>query len=220
MTRITEEQRRQAHEWFIGVAAAHKRGWQARLAKCLDTRPATVSDWFRDVVPIPAHDLPGIADFFGVSVPFHLTPWREKLTLYPFKGTVMGGQLIPKELPDPVPAHPGLYGNIPNKYVIRINDRSMNELYPPGSDLMCADIADLAGEQVPTAEKKYLVKRTKAADGKNEIAVRQARRDESGAWWLWPRSSDPEYQIPWPYPGRDGDRVVIEARILRAMIDQ
>ena len=93
----------------------------------------------------------------------------------------------------------------------------MDKLFRPGSILICARLSDLGLSEVVVAGGIYIVKRTRL-DGLSEITAKEAAQDESGSWWLWPRSSDPAFQSPYPLRGADDYKVEIEARVIWGML--
>jgi len=73
----------------------------------------------------------------------------------------------------------------------------MNEVYPEGSIVVCVNLKDLGRE--PRPGERVIVERH-GASGLVEITVKELRRDESGDYWLWPRSTHPAFQQPWKWP--------------------
>lgn len=83
------------------------------------------------------------------------------------------------------------------QFGLEVRGPSMNELYPEGTILVCIGILDYARD--PTSGKKVIVQ-CRRSDGRIEATVKELRQDAAGKYWLWPRSSDPAFQQPWPIP--------------------
>lgn len=76
----------------------------------------------------------------------------------------------------------------------------MNELYPPGSVVVCVKYIDLGRD--PEHEERVIVQR--GVGGEFEATIKEIRQHPDGTWWLWPRSTDPNFQQPWQLT-HDGD---------------
>ena len=71
---------------------------------------------------------------------------------------------------------------------------SMNELWPDGSIVICVKLIDLGRDATP-GEKVVVLRRQ--GNGQIEATLKELRQDPQGAFWLWPRSKDPNFQQPW-----------------------
>jgi SOS-response transcriptional repressor LexA len=78
---------------------------------------------------------------------------------------------------------------------LQVRGPSMNQVYPEGAYLVCADTISLAGFEVRTGDKVIVQRRS--VDDLCEVTVKEYRLDDQGRAWLWPRSDDPEFQQPW-----------------------
>lgn len=96
---------------------------------------------------------------------------------------------------------PDVKAPISNRFGLRVEGRSMDLLYPPGTVIEC--VRYWGNEPIPNG-KRVIVQRTHE-DGRIETTVKEYAKDESGTEWLVPRSSLPEFQTPFrcdqPEPG-------------------
>lgn len=77
---------------------------------------------------------------------------------------------------------------------LEVAGTSMNLVYPESSILICVNLSDCG---VPlSGGQRVIVQRTKR-DGLVEATVKELVIDGQGKQWLWPRSSDPQFQTPW-----------------------
>jgi SOS-response transcriptional repressor LexA len=83
---------------------------------------------------------------------------------------------------------------------LEVRGPSMNEIYPPGSIVICVNLIEL--ERDPLPGEKVIVQRHRP-DGLIEATVKELRQDATGQYWLWPRSNHPEFQQPWKLPKPD-----------------
>lgn len=94
---------------------------------------------------------------------------------------------------------------------------SMDEFYPHGTILVCVLYADLGVE--PQPGEHVVVQRSSPHHEGYEATVKELRRHTDGSYWLWPRSTHPEFQQPWRLPGPDEDHVTDdELRIVAKVI--
>lgn len=92
--------------------------------------------------------------------------------------------------------HPG-----EGKFALQVVDDHYDRVLPPGSIAVCVEYA--VGDPLPLERTVAVLRR----DGdKEEVTLKELRRDRDGALWLWPQSSNPEHQTPWPL---DDDTVEI-----------
>lgn len=87
---------------------------------------------------------------------------------------------------------------------------SMNRRYPEGTALVYTDVIE-TGES-PQPGKRYIVE-IERPDGLREATVKTLWRDETGAYWLLPDSSDPRYQTPIQLGGAEGEVIRIVGRV-------
>jgi repressor LexA len=93
---------------------------------------------------------------------------------------------------------------------------SMNRLYPDGSIIYVVPIADLG--RMPVSGENVVVQRV-SADGEYEVSLKQYI-EEDGKAYLWPRSTDPEFQAPLQYKKskRGVERVEILGLVVMATV--
>lgn len=96
-------------------------------------------------------------------------------------------------------------------FALEVRGPSMNKVFPDGSVIVCASMYNLGEE--PKDGKKYVIQRN--VDGSlYEATVKTLRIDENGDGWLWPESTDPNYQTPEKINGNEGEEIVILARVI------
>lgn len=102
------------------------------------------------------------------------------------------------------------------KFGLKVQGRSMDLVYKPGTILICVRLAEGMIELRP-GMKVIACRRDDAGD--IEATVKELVQEEDGSLWLWPRSSDPAYQQPWrlevnhEHEGSD-DKLWIEAVVI------
>jgi len=87
------------------------------------------------------------------------------------------------------------------QFGLEVRGPSMNELYPDGSVVVCVKLIDIGRDPKPF--DRVIVQR-RAGDG-YEATVKELRIDADNNAWLWPRSTDPNFQQPWRVPASDAD---------------
>lgn len=80
------------------------------------------------------------------------------------------------------------------QYGLRVRGPSMNVLYPEGSVVICVSLIALGRDPRP-GERVICLRRSEQGF---EATVKEFRVDDHGKYWLWPRSTDPNFQTPWP----------------------
>lgn len=93
----------------------------------------------------------------------------------------------------PVGANPA-FAHV-RQFGLLVRGPSMNEIYPDGSIIVCANFMDLGFD--PKPGNRVVVLRRSPHDHECEATVKELRRDAAGDYWLWPRSTDPNFQTPW-----------------------
>ena len=81
------------------------------------------------------------------------------------------------------------------RYGLVVSGPSMNLVYPEGTILICVSIEESG--HVPEDRDRVIVER-RTADGLVEATVKEYVIGEDHWPWLWPRSSHPEHQSPYP----------------------
>lgn len=96
-------------------------------------------------------------------------------------------------------------------FALEVRGPSMNKVFPDGSIIICATMYAL-GEEVMDG-KRYVVQRSDNSHS-YEATVKTLKFNEGGEAWLWPESTNPEYQTPVKISGKDGEEIVILARVI------
>lgn len=112
--------------------------------------------------------------------------------------------------PAPVAADPRYPADL--QYALEVRGPSMNLLYPAGSVVICFPLLHL--DRDLKSGDKVIVSRQHNGSASREITIKELRINEAGEAWLWPRSSDPEYQQPWRISGQNGDTIEVVAIVI------
>lgn len=88
-----------------------------------------------------------------------------------------------------------------------VRGASMDKVHPDGSVVFVANI--FTNRIIPKDGDIVLVRRHRDSDGMTEASLKQLAISRDGTRWLWPRSSDPEFQAPLPLVGGNGERIEI-----------
>lgn len=99
------------------------------------------------------------------------------------------------------------------KFALEVWGDSMDLVYPADSVLVCVPLRFVDRNPVP-GERVIVVRRDK--NGLVEATVKEFQMDASGQAWLWPRSSNPEHQLPIAFQHDEideEDQVVITALV-------
>lgn len=75
---------------------------------------------------------------------------------------------------------------------LEVRGESMNLEYRPGAVVIWVDMLDFR----PPRHEDHVIVYAHQNDGKVEATVKELRIDDDRRQWLWPRSSDPEHQLP------------------------
>ena len=84
------------------------------------------------------------------------------------------------------------------QFGLEVRGDSMNEVYPHGSVVVCVKLMDLGQDPEP-GQRVVCLRRSETGD-LYEATVKELRRHSNGSYWLWPRSTNPEFQQPWRLP--------------------
>lgn len=103
----------------------------------------------------------------------------------------------------PIPPTVPQYDNM-NVFIVR--GTSMNLIYPDGSAVLVA--GTIANRLHPQNDDIVLVQRVND-QGQHEASLKQYRVLPDGSKWLWPRSTDPEFQQPLKVESKNGHDVTI-----------
>ena len=85
-------------------------------------------------------------------------------------------------------------------FALKVRGSSMNKKFPDGSHVVCIRMIDW-GENPRDGD--YVVVQRRNQHGLMEATVKLLRIDDLGKCWLWPESTDPEYQAPLDADGED-----------------
>ncbi len=96
-------------------------------------------------------------------------------------------------------------------FALEVRGPSMNKVFQDGSVVICASMYNLGEE--PIDGKRYVVQR-KIDSHSYEATVKTLRIDDDGNGWLWPESTDPNFQTPEKINGNEGDEITILARVI------
>lgn len=80
------------------------------------------------------------------------------------------------------------------RFGLLVRGNSMNKLYPEGTIVMVIRLNDLARE--PKPGERVVVLRRDQTTGEFEATLKEYDIDAQGRRLLWPRSYDPEFQVP------------------------
>lgn len=99
--------------------------------------------------------------------------------------------------------HGGLHVDVQGegRFGLRVDGESMNLVYPAGTILDC--IATYGSRDVNPGQRVVVVRRRVCGDV--EATVKEYTRDSSGAEWLLPRSTHPDFQAPISVGNADPD---------------
>lgn len=101
-------------------------------------------------------------------------------------------------IPITVPADPQSRAQ---RFGLLVRGRSMDRLYPDGTIVIAVSLGDLARH--PRPGERVVVLRRMAGNGAYEATLKEYEVDRQGRHVLWPRSSDPEFQMPIVLSGPD-----------------
>lgn len=100
------------------------------------------------------------------------------------------------------------------QFGLEVRGPSMNEEYPEGSVVICVRLFELGRDPV---HGEHVICQRRSSEGV-ETTIKELRRGDDGSFWLWPRSSDPNFQAPWhlapPRQDDDNDDVRIVALVV------
>ncbi len=115
------------------------------------------------------------------------------------------------------------YAGMP-AFALRVVGNSMNRTFPEGSYVICVGVVELGtrrlretGQPLEIQNGAYVVVHRRDRSGLTEATIKRYKVVEGQAW-LWPESTDPAYQQPWPVPNGnsddDGEDLVIAALVV------
>lgn len=176
-----------------------RRGWkQIDLARHIGVTQATISRWengeqdpdskhFLKLADLSGDDVfhAGVSGVHLISQIFilgeaHCNVWTDNVWYGQFERFAI-------ELPSH-PKHAGI-----QLFAVYLRDDSMNQFYNNGSILLCKALE--LDANAPTSGARILVEERDAV-GIQRLYVRELVVMPDGSRWLWPRSTDPDYQVP------------------------
>lgn len=80
------------------------------------------------------------------------------------------------------------------RFALKVCGPSMNRIYPDGATVVFLPWREV-GVEPKTGQRLVVVRRS--TEGV-EATIKELEIKDDGAFWLWPRSDDPNYQAPWP----------------------
>jgi transcriptional regulator with XRE-family HTH domain len=99
-----------------------------------------------------------------------------------------------------------------DRFGVRVEGDSMNEVYPHGTILEC--VAFYAGAEIESG-RRVIVQRRRNGD-EYEVTVKEYHRDAEGVEWLVPRSRNPAFQNPIRADQQDPD--IDEVQIIGVVV--
>lgn len=191
---------------------------QEQFAHALNVSQGTVSRWEKGAEPgfENLREIERLASRRGQPIKLHEMT-ELPVDDVPVVGEIMAGlfreairvdDLSPSINIGPEPRYSGF-----PRFALRVRGPSMNLLYPDGSFVVCIEFADLGRD--PKHGERVIVYRINS-DGLIEATCKEFVVDGNGAAWLWPRSSDPHFQTPWPLS--NGHPADIESVSVHALV--
>ncbi|QKC99217.1 helix-turn-helix domain-containing protein [Mesorhizobium sp. NZP2298] len=201
---------------------------QKQLAKQIPTDESSISRWERDEQGITLDNAVALAGVLGVSVQYlqtgdEVVPVGNKnMRLIRVVGEVQAGvwreaiEWAPDDQDEiPVITPPEYRNLVMSAYVVR--GPSMNMYYPSGTHVIVA--STIANGISPKNGSKVLVSRLNK-DGLYEATLKEYVIDKDGKVWLWPRSTDPQFQEPIAYKNGDTEEVTITGIVALSQITE
>lgn len=108
-------------------------------------------------------------------------------------------------MPPEDPRYPGI-----SLYGLIVRGDSMNRVFTDGTVLGCIHLITNA---IDVKDGDYVIVERVNDKGEVEATVKQLQIDPDQVWWLWPRSTDPAFQVP--IRSDDGLKVRIVAKVVR-----
>jgi SOS-response transcriptional repressor LexA len=182
---------------------------QSALARFLGLDPASVNRIANGTRQIKAQEAEKIKAYLAATqrggvLPHGTQP--EAARMIPVIGTVEAGAWresandYMEQLDIPVVDHRLFDGEV---FALRVAGPSMNLMYPDGSFVV---VRPFQGGALPIG-KRVVVRRVR--DGLHEMTVKELTQLPTGELELWPRSSDPRFQVAVPYEAEDSTVEII-----------
>jgi SOS-response transcriptional repressor LexA len=208
-----------------------KRGYESAkaAAEAMGVSVATYIQHENGTRGVPANRAEQYGKFFRVAPEWILygnRPVLESVPLGPqlqVKGTVAAGIWLEASemLLDECETFTGR-GDIKSpaseRYGLRVQGDSMNEIYPSGTILECIKFN---GDYLIANGRRVIVERRRF-DGTVEATVKEYFKDDKGVEWLVPRSRNPAFQAPFrcDQPEPEIERIEITGIVVAAIIPE
>jgi transcriptional regulator with XRE-family HTH domain len=185
---------------------------QQTLAARVGRSQSTVSRWLNGAIP-DGKNLNVLSKVTGVPIADMLALDAQPTGSIPLVGVVSAGQwgeALTLEIDEqefvPVPVR-----DAENAFAVRVEGRSMDLRYPPGTLLICKRFEDLG--RGPQCGERVIVQRR--AGSLWEATCKKLVEDDDGVPWLVPESSDPRHQAA-IRADRDSeaDEIVLHAKVI------
>lgn len=194
---------------------------QEEMADRVGVSVSQISRWEAGGSNIPSERLPELARAYECRIadifeeddsPFE--PLGPKLYV---KGAVAAGvwREAWEEPPDEWATFTGradVNAPLRDRFGLRVEGDSMNEIYPPGTILDCVSLH--ANVELENGRRVVVQRQNAARDF--EVTVKEYYRDEDGVEWLVPRSRNPAFQTPLRMDQQDPD--IVEVRIIAVVV--
>ena len=196
-----------------------RRGWtQEQLAERLNVEQPTVQRWEQGKRDLSMSKMVEIAAVLGVE-PGELFGQDNLLPLGPrlyVKGLVAAGVWVEatewtEDDWQSFTGRPDVTADPKFRFGLRVDGKSMDLLYPPGSIVECVSTF---GTAEIVAGKRVVIVRERE-DHKYEATVKELVEDGDGKMWAVPRSTDPSYL---PISLSDPEPGIIETRIAAVVV--
>ena len=196
---------------------------QAAFARLVGVDQSTVSRWERDVHEPEGEQLRALAavakepieNFLTAARPVPATEGSPRTYSVRVIGSVQAGLWVEaiewpsdQQFEIQVPLEATAAALFPR--ALRVQGPSMNREFAEGSYVLCVSVIELGAyyerfsiNKPAVDHEDFVVVQRRRPDGLIEATIKQYMVDERGRKWLWPRSTEPEFQQPWPVP--DGD---------------
>ncbi len=200
---------------------------QAALAEHLALPKPRISEIISGQRAIGGKEVKPIAEFLETSVG-QVLAWMDGATVAPaeieaimVKGAIQAGVFSaalewPPEEWRPAPVAPDPRYKRVAQFGLQVRGPSMNLLYPPDTVIVCVNLIELGRD--PEPGDRVVCLRRHEHGGEWEATVKELRRDPAGEYWLWPRSSDPNFQQPWRLPKPDSTDENDDIRLVAKVI--
>jgi transcriptional regulator with XRE-family HTH domain len=192
---------------------------QAQLAEAIGVEQPTVQRYENGTRDPSLAQALEIAKVLGVSLD-ELTQVSDTVALGPrlfVKGAVAAGVWreaweFPEDEWETYTGRADVSAPVRERFGLRVEGESMNELYPPGTVLDC--VAYHGDHQIENG-KRIIVQRVRNG-GEYETTCKEYFRDPDGIEWLVPRSFNPAFQRR--YRVNESDDGISEAKIIGIVV--